>query len=110
MLQPPKENVELTEEAQSLVDSISTNLETSRKKKRKASTEDLQASRQAKKVCHLLWLQLSSTSLLQNQLLLIHHQSLVQHLLQKLLGKGNLGVMISTLMNGHNCYRIATIL
>ncbi len=30
MLQLPKENVELTEEAQSLVDSISSNLETSR--------------------------------------------------------------------------------
>ncbi len=49
MLQPPKENVKLTEEAQSLVDSISSNLETSRKKRRKASTEDLQASRQAKR-------------------------------------------------------------
>ncbi len=48
MLQPPKENFELTEEAQSLVDSISSNLETSKKKRRK-TTEDLQASRQAKR-------------------------------------------------------------
>jgi hypothetical protein len=49
MLRPQKGNVKLTEEAQSLVDSITSNLEHSRKKKRKASTEDLQASRQAKR-------------------------------------------------------------
>ena len=48
MLRPQKANVKLTEEAKSLVDSITSNLEHFRKKKRKASTEDLQDSRQAK--------------------------------------------------------------